>query len=333
MTRAGSPRPAGRAAGVLAVATALVVMDCTKNAPTTPVPDCSGDHLVVLASDRGRAAGQYDLFLYDLDGGGFRLVRNLNSSTAADSSPAISPTGGVIAFVRERTPGDPDVLLYDRCAEAIVVRPALATLSDESDPAFSADNRYLLFVRDTLGHRRIRLFEGAANRLIALPGLDAPGASYDDWDPSPGNHASLIAFVSDRNGNPDVFVYDALGDTLLDLPDLRSADRDLEPSLTPDDHFLCFASDRSDPGGTGFNLLLYDLRARTFIPLANLNGSGDERHPSLSDDGDVIVFQSDRPGSLGKRDIWNHIRSRGATTQSAQESSAADDIQPALLWP
>ena len=37
-------------------------------------------------------------------------------------------------------------------------------------------------------------------------------------------------------------------------------------------------------------------------------------------------------GSLGKYDVWNYERSSGRVGQGNEESSTADEIQPALRW-
>jgi len=186
-------------------------------------------------------------------------------------------------------------------------------------------------VRDTLGHRRIRLLDGPGDQLVPLPGLDAP-AAYDDWDPSPDRTGAFIAFVSNRNGNPDVFVYDAGGDSVLALPTLASAAIELDPSLTPDGRYLAFASDRGTGQG-GLDLFVYDLTLRTYLILTGLNGPGNEQKPSLSPDGGILAFQSDRAGGLGQSDIWIYSRAAATVTQAGGLGSADDDVEPSLKWP
>jgi Tol biopolymer transport system component len=301
--------------------------------------DTGGTHLVVYTSDRGNTAGQFDIYLYDLDALGFRLIANINSSTAPDRHPSISSDGLVIAFQSDRGTGSgSDILLYSRALQQLIALPGVNTTSDETEPAFTGDAVKLAFTRTVAGVRRVHMVDGFGDTLVALPGLDTTSTAFSDWAPSPNQTGSRIAFVSDRNGNPDIFVWDAATRSLLDLPNLNSPGNDVDPSITPDGRYLCFASDRAGGLG-GYDLYLYDLLGKVFItlptnanPLFATNTSADERHPAISVTGDVIVFESTRTGS-GKIDLWNCRRSSSSVGQGAQESSASDDIEPSLLYP
>jgi Tol biopolymer transport system component len=295
--------------------------------------DTGGTHLVVYASDRNQPAGQFDLYLYDLDAGGFRLIRNISSATAPDLNPCLTSDGLLIAFQSNRGgPTNSDILLYSRFSQQLIDLPGVNTNFDEIEPAFTGDATKLAFVRDSLGLKHIRMVDGVGDTLIPLPGLDAP-AGFSDWSPSPDQTGGLIAFVSDRNGNPDVFVWNASLKKVLTLSDLVSAGNDVDPSLTADGRFLCFASDRSGGKG-GYDLYLYNLPLQQLVALPDsVNGPANERHPSIAGGGDVIVFQSDRPNGLGKWDIWNCRRSTKSVGQGRQQSSTSDDIDPMVLYP
>jgi Tol biopolymer transport system component len=297
-------------------------------------PSAGSTQVAAFASDRGNVPGQFDIFLYDLGQQAFYALPNLNSVSVADSSPTVTLDAVYIAFVSARTGGQggTDVWLYDRSQGALVVPPAVNTAGDETDPAFSGDGLKLAFTRDTLGFQRLRLINGVSDVLIAMPGLDSTTAAWNDWDPAPTQTGQRIAFVSDRNGNPDVFVYDAAGDSLMDLPFLVSAGMDLEPTITTAGRYVCFASDRS--GGTGgFDLYLFDLDTKQPVTLAAVvNSAADERHPSLSVGGDAIVFQSNRAGA-GGWDLWNHNRITGSVGQGTTQSSITDDIHPSIAYP
>jgi len=309
-----------------------LVCSCGKESPIPTPPDCGGMRLLLYASDRTQATGQYDIFIYDLEAQGFRLLPGLNSATLPDLNPTLTSDARVVAYERTAGGAGSDILLYNRCTGTMVPQPELNTVGNETDPAFSYDALRLAFVRDTLGLRRVRLLHGPTDRLIPLPALDTSG-TYSDWAPAPDRTASLIAFVSDRNGNPDVFVYDRAADSLLDLPDLISDSTDTDPWLTPDGFYLCLASSRAGGAG-GLDLLLYNLSTRTLVTLdPGLNTDKTERHPALNAAGDVIVFESDRTGSKGKRDVWTHTRSSGQTSQGVEQSSVSDETQPFLLWP
>jgi Tol biopolymer transport system component len=303
---------------------------CGKSS-TSPRVQPLGRHLLAYASDRN---GTFDIFLYDLDGLTQYSLPGLNSATAAERRPSIGADAQVLAFVTDRGTGmgDLDILIYDLVTSQLAATPAINSAGREDEPAFTGNALSLLFVRDTLGVRRIRFFNGVSDRFVPLPGIDAP-PGFSDWAPAPDITGARTAFVSDRNGNPDVFVYDATGDSLLDLPDLVSDSTDTEPALTPDGRFLAFASTRTGGAG-GFDLYLYDLQMKMFIPLvAGVNTAMNERHPTLSSSAAVISFESDRTDGIGGFDVWNHSRSSGTTGQGANQSSTTADVEPSMRWP
>lgn len=315
------------------VALALSAGCSAKDSPTAPPGDTGGVHLLVFASDRGQSAGQLDLFLYDLDAGGFRLIRNINSATVPDLHPSLSSDGLVIAFQSNRGGGNQDIQLYSRALQQVVALPNVNTAADETDPVFTGDAIKLAFTqRAANGFTRIRLYDGLGDTLMPLTGLDTT-ATYNDWAPSPNQNGGRIAFVSDRNGNPDLFVWDAATKTLLDLPNLNSTANDVDPCMTWDSRYLCFASDRAGGAG-GYDLYLYDLLGKSFVTTipAAVQSTADERHPALSQSAGLIVFQSNRTG-LGGWDLWNYQASSGIVGQATQESSTGDDVDPALLYP
>ena len=302
---------------------------CGKEDDVTQVPDCGGSNLIAFASDRN---GRSQIFLYDTPSGEYRLLQGLDNGASADRNPSITRDARYIAFERSGGSSGVDVLVFDRCAGAIAPVSGLNTVGDETDPAFTGDGLKLAFARDTLGHRRLRLFDGQNDRYVPLPGIDAP-AGFDDWAPSSNQSGSKIAFVSNRNGNDDVFVYDAAGDSLLALPDLVSPEQDTDPWLTPDGNWLAFASSRA--GGSGLlDIRLYDLQTKTFITLDTaVNSAQDDRGPTLSPDANVVLFVSNRSVTLGGFDLFIHLRSGTGVERPSGASSAGSDESPALVWP
>lgn len=313
-----------------AILLALPLAGCGGKDTTAPPTNPLGRNLVSFASDRN---GSFDIFLYDLDGLLLYNLPGLNDATASDRRPSLGSDAQVLAFATNRAgAGDWDILIYDLGQSQLVPTPGLNSTGRDDEPAFTGNALALVFVRDTLGVRRLRYFNGVADVFRLMPGLDPPGAG-SDWAPSPDQTGALVAFVSDRNGNPDVFVYDATGDSLLDLPDLVSDSTDTDPALTADGHYLAFASTRMGGAG-GYDLYLYDLQAKSFVALsASLNTPADERHPALSANANVMVFESDRANGLGQLDVWNYRRSTDQIGQGTHESSDKDDVEPSLRYP
>lgn len=314
------------------LALALLAAGCSSNSGRLTGPGGNGKHLVVFATDRGAVAGQFQLVLYDLDALAFRTMKNLAVPGGTPMrNPSLSSNGLLIAFQSETGGmGNDDLYIYGRSAAAMIATTRLNTDSSETEPAFTGDILKLLFVRKWNGYRHIRVYDPVLDSVSVPSGLDTL-ATYDDWSPSPDRTGARFAFVSNRNGNPDVFVYNS--GSLMDIPELRSAGNDIEPSLTPDGRWLCFASDRS--GGAGsYDLYLYDLSSGMLVTLGpTVNTAMNERRPSIGAAGTVISFQSDRVGGFGLWDIWNYRRSDGSVGQGAGESSTANDVGPSLYWP
>lgn len=290
-------------------------------------PDCSGRFLAVYA--RQTAIDQADVYLYDYEGLGFHLLPNLNSTNEQDLDPALTRDIRFVAFERVLSPANTDILFYDRCQAALLSQPGLNTQQSETDPAFTGDGSKLAFVRDTLGGRQVRVYDGALDQLVPLPGL-ATGSVYLDADPAPNQDGSRIAFASNRSGTFDILVYDATGDSLMSLPDLASAGRDVDPSLTPDGRYLIFSSDRLL--ADDYDLYLYDLQTKAFLTLGpGVNTTFSERHPSINYSTDRIAFESNRTGTQGGLDIFLYTRSSGSVSASGP-SSPVIDRTPYIVW-
>lgn len=292
--------------------------------------ETGGSHLVAFASDRGHA-GQFDVYLFDTDGNGFRLLKDLNSDVASDSSPALTSDGRVIAFVTRRGATGSDLLVYDRGSCSFVNALVLQGPGDESQPVFTGDALRLAFVRDTLGHRRIRMLHGRSLAYIPLPGLDST-AAWNDWSPAPDQTGTRIAFVSDREGAPHLYLYDRGTGRIDSLRALRKPGAtDLDAALSSDARYLAFASDWS--GGRGrFDLYLYDLTTSALVPLPGLNTAFDERRPSINTGADFIAFQSDST-THGGWDVRYYLRGGGGIGAPAGLAGALDDISPSVRYP
>src|ERR1043166_7811549 len=323
--------PALHAAAPPGLLSALVLAGCSKkDEPTGPRGDATGEHLVAVATDRGRTAGDLGIALYDLDLGGFHALPNLYDA-GSESDPCVSNDGRFLAFAAARGGGTTggNVYLYDRLNEVLLPTPGLNSVRDESWPRFSYDSVHLAFVTaPASGERRGRVDDPLGDTLVPLPGLDAPGG-FDDDMPAPNVDGGRIAFVTNRAGTHDVKVWDrATGIGAFTF--LASAGDDIEPSLSSNGRWLAYASNNAGAGG--YDVFLYDLVADSLVSLTGLNSAGDDRHPSISSDGDVIVFQSNRAGGGGQYDLYLFTRSTGELSQPAAFKDASDDIQPYLRW-
>jgi Tol biopolymer transport system component len=305
----------------------------TKQTSPAELCDSGGTDLIAFASDRGHH-GQYDLYLYDVEGGGYRLLRNLNSATVSDSSPSLSGDDQLIAFVSPRGTSGTDILMYARASCSFVGLQGVNSAGNETDPAFSADISRLLFVRDTLGHRRIRMVSAGTVSIVPLPGLDTPTA-FDDWSPAPDRTGDNLVFVSNRGGYPHLYLYQR--DSLRVEPLLVTRDTldvgstDLDPAVTPDGRFVCFASNRSGGHG-GFDVYLYDLTSGQPVPLPGVNSARNERHPSINAAGTLLAYQSDSSAAGSWSVRFYDIGVSTAPQTIARMDTTANDVQPSVVF-
>src|SRR2546430_2763033 len=113
------------------------LIGCSTKGNLTGFGDVSGNHLVVFASDRGLASGQYDVLLWDFDELSLKALPKLNS-TAAERQPTISSDGRFIAFESDHGTGtQADIYMYDRLRDDFVDLRGLNTADPESEPAFT----------------------------------------------------------------------------------------------------------------------------------------------------------------------------------------------------
>ena len=107
-----------------------------------------------------------------------------------------------------------------------------------------------------------------------------------------------IAFVSHRDGNPEIYVMDADGGNPRNLTNNR--DKDYSPSWSPDSKRIVFMSNRDGhlrddiPGISTYEIYVMDADGGNLQNLTN--DPRDDRNPSWSPDGKRIAFVSNRDG-------------------------------------
>ena len=232
------------------------------------------------------------------------------------------PDGRKIAFVSDRptatnTEGDSEIYVMnaDGSNQTQITFNAL----NELFPAWSPDGRAIVFVRDLDPDRGDDvndddLFTMDADGTDQRNRTNTPGAGETEpaWSP----HGRQIAFVSDRDGDPEIYTMHPRGSDVRQLT--VNAHNDFSPHWSPEGRRIAFDADPLDlrdvftmrADGT-------DKTRLTFNPALDV-------FPVWSPDGRHLAFASNRDGSA---DIFT-MRADGSA-QVNRTRNPAFDFAPA----
>ena len=137
----------------------------------------------------------------------------------------------------------------------------------------------------------LRTIYGCAPDIFG-PGLTGTPTPVPTPTPAPGaaEAAGRIAFVSDRDGNWDVYVMNADGSDVTRLTDAAAWDQ--WPSWSPDGMRIAFHSDRDESWD------IYAMNADGSDVTRLTDDTASDLGPSWSPDGRRIAFYSDRDGDF-----------------------------------
>jgi Tol biopolymer transport system component len=209
-----------------------------------PALSPSGEQLAFV-SDRD---GNPELYTMSLDGSN---LRRLTENAVIDTQPDWAPSGQEIAYVSYQD-GNPEIYtLFLR-----VLEPERVTNNPSTDlyPHFAPTGRILAFASS-----QVQTLMGSNLDSENLESAEITDAFFDiysvnlkdnrgslslvradgvDTEPSWGRQGNQLVFVSDRNGNPDVFLYDldAVQTTQLTITDGVDSD----PTLSANGQFVAF---------------------------------------------------------------------------------------------
>lgn len=146
--------------------------------------------------------GNVDIHVIPTEGGS--PVR-LTTARAIDTNPAWAPNGRQIAFTSTRA-GNPQIFLMD--ADGSNVRRLTFEGDFFDEPAWSLDGTRIVCTTRVGGRFQLATVDAVTGATTVLPG---PG---NNESPCFSPDGSMVAFASDRTGEPQVFVTDAAGKPL-----------------------------------------------------------------------------------------------------------------------
>ena len=205
-------------------------------------------------------------------------VRRLTKDPSVDTSPAWSPDGAQIAFVREDSDGNQDIWLMN--ADGTKPHRLTTDAGRDVSPTWSPDGQEIAFVTSREGGTNIWLMEidGSSQRALTDSGRDI--------EPSWGKNG-LIAFARGRE-NHDIFAVTSAGTNSENLTKGRPSD-DRAPAWSPSGTRIAFVSEVSgeyevwimDDEGAGLAQITYGFERLG-------------RRITWSPDGQTLVFSAEK---------------------------------------
>ena len=140
-------------------------------------------------------------------------------------------------------------------------------------------------------------------RLLSYP-FDPGGRSLNSQasELNPQISGRYIVFITDRRGSQDVYMFDMVTRSLVDLPGLNSIDAiATSPAVSENGRYIVFAASRQGRSA----IFIYDRETRQARNLtADLQA--EVRNPTISADGSKISFES---SVNGQWDVFVYDRS------------------------
>lgn len=141
------------------------------------------------------------------------------------------------------------------------------------------------------------------------------------------NGFTIIAYHSDRSGNPDIYIMDTDGNNQTQVT--KHPSHDMNPSISPDGEKIAFITSRYDP-----NARANFPRCNFEIHIINTDGSGEYRLTNInsfagfvdwSPTGEKLVFQADMEND-GNKEIY--IINRDGTNLTQITHNSCNDVWP-----
>jgi TolB protein len=154
-----------------------------------------GEQLAIASSNDGNV----DIYSISAEGGD---PTRLTTARAIDTQPSWSPNGRQIAFTSTRA-GTPQIYLMDK--DGTNVRRLSFGSPFHDEPAWALDGTRIVCTTKVDGKFQLATIDIVNGERIVLAG---PG---NNESPSFAPDGSMVAFSSDRSGDPQIFVTDAEG--------------------------------------------------------------------------------------------------------------------------
>jgi len=256
-----------------------------------------GERLAFVAKVGGRDA----IYVYDV--AERRVARRIEVDLDGVQNPTFSPEGDEIAFTGLHG-GISDLYIVDTAGATL--RRATADRYADLHPSWSPDGRFIALATDRVdtdfeelvfGNLRVALYDVSSGEIRVLPRQEDGKNVNPVWSPD----GKAIAFVSDRDGLSNIYIWSLEESRLYRLTDLLSS----VTAITPTSPVLSWAAEADRLAftyfeGAGYNIYSVDDPRSLAWPLTSpprplvassqrASGSSDAGAESRSggDDGEV----------------------------------------------
>ncbi len=276
----------------------------TPEVSETPNPFLNGK--IVFVSERDENP---EIYLMASDGSN---QTRITDNKSFDTMPSFSPDGSKIVFVSDRD-NNPEIYIMN--VDGTNITRLTNNSAYDYSPHWSPDGSKIVFVSNR-GDSSVT--GGAVSRIsfkIFVMNVDGSNQtkisenSFDDEAPKWSPDGSKIAFVSKRDGNPEIYTINIDGTNLVRLT--NSPTFDIMPNWSPDGSKIAFRSDRDG------NPEVYTMNSDgTELLRVTKNLSSDES-PAWSPDGTKLLFVSRRDNIKDKsEDFVNEIYKMNADSSN-----------------
>jgi Tol biopolymer transport system component len=224
-------------------------------------------------------------------GGGAKPNQPPTKPTITASATTIK-SGGTVNLTASSTDPDGDTLTYTWSADGGSFSSTTGDTTTWTAPSVLGDQSYTISVEVSDGKG------GKNNNSVAISVM-----------------SSKIAFDSNRDGNPEIYIMGATGANQTRLTNHTASD--IDPAISPDGSKIAFMSDRDGNA----EIYVMNVDGTSVTNLTN-NPAGDA-YPDWSPDGTKIVFTSTRDDNVGI-----YVMNADGSNQTRLTNDPYDDILP-----
>jgi len=254
------------------------------------------DSTCLVVTDSTGAGKPEALFVVSVESGEKRQLTTPRAPALADTSPAISPDGRWLVFLRSAS-WDKGELHLMALGENVTARGEPKRVTEATlradYPVWLPDSEEVLFsARNALW--KVAIDGDLEPRRVPFIGQDAFMATVSR--PQPGKPSRLVYARIFQDTNIWRVDTPSAGAPATSLPSIAvsSTRDDTHPRFSPDGRRVAFTSTRSGD----WEIWLADPDGGNAVQLTSMRGPGGTGAPHWSPDGRTIVFASDREGDF-----------------------------------